>query len=44
VYQLGLVDTKTYNEMVAVEAKGKEEIQEGNLVEAFLVCTIVLPL
>jgi hypothetical protein len=39
VYQLGLVDTNTYNYMKSVEEGGKQEIQDGKLVEAFLVYT-----
>jgi hypothetical protein len=39
VYQLGLVDTNTYNEMKRVEERGKEAILEGRYFDAFLVCT-----
>jgi hypothetical protein len=39
VYQLGLVDTNTYNDMKSVEEAGKTAIRGGNLVEAFLVYT-----
>jgi len=39
VYQLGLVDTNTYNTMKSVEEAGKTAIREGSLVEAFLVYT-----
>jgi hypothetical protein len=37
VYQLGLVDTNTYNEMKGVEEAGKTAIREGRLVDAFWV-------
>ena len=37
VYQLGLVDTNTYNDMKGIEEAGKTAIQEGRLVDAFLV-------
>jgi hypothetical protein len=39
VYQMGLVDTNTYNDMKVVEEAGKTAIQEGRLVDAFLVYT-----
>jgi hypothetical protein len=35
------VDTNTYNEMKDIEERGKKAIQDGRLVEAFLVCTLV---
>lgn len=35
LYQLGLVDTNTYNEMKDIEKSGKTAIQEGRLVDAF---------
>lgn len=41
LYQLGLVDTNTYNEMKDIEKSGKTAIQEGRLVDAFWVCTTV---
>jgi hypothetical protein len=41
VYQLGLVDTYTYNEMKDAEESGKRAIREGRLVDAFLVRTTV---
>ena len=41
VYQLGLVDTNTYNEMKAIEEAGKTAILEGRLVDAFLVYTTI---
>jgi hypothetical protein len=44
VYQLGLVDTNTYNEMKRVEEGGKEAILKGRYVDAFLVCTTVTTL
>jgi hypothetical protein len=39
VYQWGLVDTNAYNDMKLVEEAGKTAIQEGRLIDAFLVCT-----
>jgi len=41
VYQLGLVDTNTYNYMKTVEEAGKTAILEGRLVDAFLVYTTI---
>jgi vitellogenic carboxypeptidase-like protein len=41
VYQLGLVDTNAYNDMKLVEEDGKKAIQEGRLVDAFLVRTTI---
>jgi hypothetical protein len=41
VYQLGLVDTKTYNVMKGIEEAGKTAIQEGRLIDAFLVYTTI---
>jgi hypothetical protein len=41
VYQLGLVDTNTYNEMKRIEEGGKEAILKGRYVDAFLVRTTV---
>jgi hypothetical protein len=39
VYQMGLVDTNTYNDMKVVEEAGKTAIQDGRLVDAFMVYT-----
>jgi hypothetical protein len=44
VYQMGLVDTNTYNDMKIVEEAGKTAILEGRLVEAFEVYTTILNL
>jgi hypothetical protein len=41
LYQLGLVDTNTYNEMTDIEESGKIAIKEGRFVDAFVVCTTV---
>ena len=42
VFQLGLVDTNTYNVMKDIEEAGRTAIQEGRLVDAFLVYTIFI--
>jgi len=39
VYQLGLVDTNTYNNMKVIEEAGKAAIRDGRLTDAFLVYT-----
>jgi hypothetical protein len=39
VYQLGLVDTNTYNEMKSVEDTCRTAMSEGRLVDAFTVHT-----
>jgi hypothetical protein len=41
VYEMGLVDTNTYNDMQGVEEAGKMAILEGRLVDAFLVYTTI---
>jgi hypothetical protein len=39
VYQLGLVDTNTYNELKVVEEACRTAVNEGRLVDAFMVYT-----
>jgi len=39
VYQLGLVDTNTYNELKGTEEDAKTAMSEGRLVDAFMVYT-----
>ena len=41
VYQLGLVDTNTYNELKNAEENCRMAMSEGRLVEAFLVYTTI---
>jgi hypothetical protein len=41
VYQLGLVDTITYNVMKDIEEAGKRAFLEGRLIDAFEVYTAV---